>query len=700
MTPHVREAALAAHAAGLCVVPPREDGSKAPIGPWKRYMLARPTLAELDGWYGPRTGIGLVCGAVSGGLEMLEFEGRAVAAGLLESFIDAAIAAGFGPLVERIRAGYEEWTPGGGIHWQMHVPTPRANTVLAARPATPEEMAAKPADRVKVLIETRGEGGFTIVAPSAGAIHPSGRPWVLASGGFDTIATISDEERDALHELARLFDAMPPVTPRAPSAGRSTDGDRPGDRYDALPDPEGRIEDLLVRRGWTVVSRRGGTTYLRRPGKEQGISATLGHHPGLLIVFSTNTPFEATSRLGSPRLRSLRRLHDPRARWRLGGCRSGAATDPGAAAGAGQDGAGDRRGGAARRGTRRRCGEGRSTSARRRPTRTPPEPDDPGHPMTRPPDDEDRTEEGPAPIFARLGARWLRDVPHAPPPDLLLDRLDAQEDTVLFGAGDTGKGVLACAWIVGLTRDGHRVLVLDYENHPGEWSRRIRALGGIEAADRVIHVAPTGPAWLGPRGAIWQQQGELRELADATGATFVVVDSAAVACGGADSLKPEAPGQYFPALRYLGRPSLTLAHVTKGDDLRYPFGSVFWHNLARVTWSAEKVGAQGHQVILSHRKGNNHAHQGKQLVTITWWEGLPAEVREETYNVKLAVLIKAVLRAEGPSTVAQIVAALNADLDEGDPRIKPDSVRAALRRGIRTIPQEFTVKGEVWSDAA
>ncbi len=271
---------------------------------------------------------------------------------------------------------------------------------------------------------------------------------------------------------------------------------------------------------------------------------------------------------------------------------------------------------------------------------------------------------------------------------------------MLFGAGDTGKGVLACAWIVGLTADGHRVLVLDYENHPSEWSRRIRALGGIEATDRVIHVAPTGPAWRGPRGAIWQQQGELRELADATGATFVVVDSAAVACGGADSLKPEAPGQYFPALRYLGRPSLTLAHVTKGDDLRYPFGSVFWHNLARVTWSAEKIGAQGHQVILSHRKGNNHEHQGKQLVTITWWEGLPAEVREETFNVKLALLIKAVLRAEGPLPVAKIVAALNADLDEGDPRIKPDSVRAALRRGLRTIPKVFTVKDEVWSIVA
>ena len=233
-----------------------------------------------------------------------------------------------------------------------------------------------------------------------------------------------------------------------------------------------------------------------------------------------------------------------------------------------------------------------------------------------------------------------------------------------------------------------------------EWSRRIRALGGIEAADRVIHVAPTGPAWLGPRGAIWQQQGELRELADATGATFVVVDSAAVACGGADSLKPEAPGQYFPALRYLGRPSLTLAHVTKGDDLRYPFGSVFWHNLARVTWSAEKVGAQGHQVIRRHRKGNNHAHQGKQLVTITWWEGLPADVREETYNVKLAVLIKAVLRGGG---------SLDRRADRGRPQRGPRRGRPAHQARQRAgrpaaghphHPQEFTVKGEVWSDAA
>ena len=686
----VRESALAAHAAGLCVVPPREDGSKAPLGSWKRFIRERSSPAELDAWYGAHTGLGLVCGTVSGGLEMLEFEGRAVADGLLERFLDGAIAAGLGPLVERIASGYQEWTPSGGVHWLLRVPTPRANTVLARRPATAQELASKPGDRTRVLIETRGEGGYTIVAPSNGRVHPSGGTWVLDAGGFASIATVSDAERDALHDLARVFDEMPPAAERSSPTATLDNGTRPGDVYDALPEPEARVEDLLVRRGWTVVGRREGTTYLRRPGKTAGISATLGHHPGVLIVFSTSTPFQATS-ASAPRgygpfavytilehggdwaaaARALRRSQPPPpARGRI------IVGEP-----VGQADEVSR-------------GRNKDTRARDEETRGEAPREDTGAA------DDRRDDEVPPSILMRLGARWLRDVPHAEPPELLLGRLDAEEDTVLFGAGDTGKGVLACDWIVRLTQQGHRVLVLDYENHPTEWSRRIRSLGGANAVERVVHVSPTGPSWGGPRGAVWQQQAELRQLADAIDATFVVVDSAAVACGAADSLKPEAPGQYFPALRYLGRPTLTLAHVTKGDDLRYPFGSVFWHNLARVTWSAEKVGVQGHQVILSHRKGNNHSHQGKSLVTITWREGLPGEVWEETYNVRLALLISAVLKAEGPRTVSQIVTSLNGDLEEGEARIKPDSVRAALRRGLRAVPKQFTVAGEVWSLAA
>lgn len=77
--PTVREAAIDALGCGLCVVPPREDGSKAPEGEWKRFQADRPTLDDIHRLYGTkgtpkRSGIGLVCGPVSGGLECFEFD--------------------------------------------------------------------------------------------------------------------------------------------------------------------------------------------------------------------------------------------------------------------------------------------------------------------------------------------------------------------------------------------------------------------------------------------------------------------------------------------------------------------------------------------------------------------------------------------------------------------------------------------------
>jgi hypothetical protein len=35
----IRQVALAAYNAGLCPLPPRQDGSNAPIGVWRRYQV-------------------------------------------------------------------------------------------------------------------------------------------------------------------------------------------------------------------------------------------------------------------------------------------------------------------------------------------------------------------------------------------------------------------------------------------------------------------------------------------------------------------------------------------------------------------------------------------------------------------------------------------------------------------------------------
>ena len=284
-TPSLLEAALAAARAGLAVVPPREDGSKRPSAEWKRYQRECPTEGQLAKWYsGDRTGIGFVCGTVSGNLEVLDFDERAT----YDAYVEAARGLGLGDLVDRIEAGYLECTP-HGVHWPYRCATIAGNTKLAQRPRRPEERRdAK--DKTKTLIETRGQGGYIIVAPSHGAVNSDGA-YELVRGSVSTIAAITPEERAALHQLARSFDQLtrkPSPERRAPARSPRA-GPRPGDEYTART----TWDDVLQPQGWLPVLTREGTTFWRRPGKDQGWSATTNYAGSdLLYVFTSSTAFE------------------------------------------------------------------------------------------------------------------------------------------------------------------------------------------------------------------------------------------------------------------------------------------------------------------------------------------------------------------------------------------------------------------------
>src|SRR5439155_10993774 len=135
--------------------------------------------------------------------------------------------------------------------------------------------------------------GYAIIAPTNGKVHPTGKPYVLLSGGVETIATISPEEREELFRLARSFDEMPrpaerPRQQRAPSAHA---GDRPGDLYS----DRASWAEILEPHGWTLSHVQGDEEFWCRPGKDrrEGHSATTNFQgSGLLYVFSSSTPFE------------------------------------------------------------------------------------------------------------------------------------------------------------------------------------------------------------------------------------------------------------------------------------------------------------------------------------------------------------------------------------------------------------------------
>lgn len=278
-----------AHKLGFCAHPAASDGSKKPLGKWEHRQTTRPSAADIETEFNGRSGIGIVCGAVSGGLEMFEFEGRAMH--LIPAFMAALRNAGLADLWQRITTGYTEYTPSDGVHVLFKCPTPLGNVKLARRPSTPDELAANPQARTQVMIETRGEAGYTIIAPSNGATHPSGKAWTVASGGLATVVTITDEERDAIYTVARTLDEMPDITPPPVSGPPPRERDRSGppSALDEL-DQAMTCHEVLLGAGFEQESENTKGTNYTRPGKDKkfGSSATVWKDDNTCTLFSSS----------------------------------------------------------------------------------------------------------------------------------------------------------------------------------------------------------------------------------------------------------------------------------------------------------------------------------------------------------------------------------------------------------------------------
>jgi hypothetical protein len=309
----VLAAALAALDAGLCPIRPRTDGTKAPMavphhgpanaagkrGPgWDLYQSERPSRFTVEGWFAHHPGLGIVCGAVSGDLQMLELEGRMMAdEDRCRRFIEALDRRGAREVWARVAAGYRESTPGGGVHVLMHVPGHVGGNVRLATAMTP--------DGPRPLIETRGEGGFVIVAPSNGTTHPTGGSWTLEAGGFDTIAAITAEEWQSLLGAAMNCNEVASGEATAPAPNRLTTpapwtggvvGDSWMDVAVAHLEATDGVLGILYRHGWSWWRESSEMVYVTRPGDDKtgGVSAQVKKANGRLLNYSSSVvEFEA-----------------------------------------------------------------------------------------------------------------------------------------------------------------------------------------------------------------------------------------------------------------------------------------------------------------------------------------------------------------------------------------------------------------------
>lgn len=191
--------------------------------------------------------------------------------GLVADFEHACDVAGIGDLLLRLP---KQLTPsGGGCHFLFRPVGEVRNTRLA-----------KNANK-ETIIETRGKGGYICVAPSKG--------YSFERGGLLGVPQLTEEEQDALFQVARSFTEVATKeaftyssTPAAPWQEKPESATtKPGDAYNQ----SGDIAGLLQRHGWTTSNG----THWTRPGKSEGISATLGKVEGKFYVFTSNAaPFE------------------------------------------------------------------------------------------------------------------------------------------------------------------------------------------------------------------------------------------------------------------------------------------------------------------------------------------------------------------------------------------------------------------------
>ena len=139
---------------GLCVLPARAIKKCPDVPTWKPYQTRLPYEAEVDRWFSKAEAICVVCGSVSGNLEMLDFD---LGGEAFEAW-HQAVAAADPQLLARLVI---EQSPSGGWHVVYRSQAAVSGNMKLAQRLGPD-------GKVVTLIEIRGEGGLFLCAPTAG----------------------------------------------------------------------------------------------------------------------------------------------------------------------------------------------------------------------------------------------------------------------------------------------------------------------------------------------------------------------------------------------------------------------------------------------------------------------------------------------------------------------------------------------------
>ena len=276
------EVARIYYESGLNVLPALK-AQKRPVGAWKKWTKKVPSFDEAFRPGLEFDALCVVCGAISGGLEIIDFDQQAT------KFDE------WSKLVGDVSKFVVETTQSGGKHLAFRSDCCGKNQKLANNASG-------------VTIETRGEGGICLIAPSPG--------YELISGDWQNVPVVGGNIRDRFLNAARSLDETSAKrtasltrkgqkTPKSPQASQNPAPScltGPDSVADYLRDNLSIVRDALTRRGWEYLRTEGDFEYWSRPDQpvEGKPGGSLNVKEKFFHCFTSNAPPFEPSKSYSP----------------------------------------------------------------------------------------------------------------------------------------------------------------------------------------------------------------------------------------------------------------------------------------------------------------------------------------------------------------------------------------------------------------
>ena len=281
---------------GFSVIPVTKDKNPA-IEAWGSYIYSPIPAAKAQALFENADGIALLMGGKKK-LTTIDIDSKYDLTGTLFDRLKKEIGS---TLLSKLCC---HSTRNNGFHLIFSCEKVEGNQKLAMRPCTKEEklqtlqegldkgldidiaLSSSLADACRVLIETRGEGGYVLIPPSDGYKHIYGK-----------IQDISKQEYNTLMEICRSFNLYTPAVKnyqlsralRNPNPDKVNSFKNFNENCDVL--------KLLSSFGWDEVGTNSdGFVMIKRPNASSKHSAYFNPVDRAFWVFSTSSGFEIQKR--------------------------------------------------------------------------------------------------------------------------------------------------------------------------------------------------------------------------------------------------------------------------------------------------------------------------------------------------------------------------------------------------------------------